>query len=96
MSGSDRTGEKQSTDDLLFICPFTKVQMHPIRCRQRHLPILEFIIIFTILPDADTNSVAVLEFAGLSAPYLWPAWALAFAFVAVVLPGVRTYWKERQ
>ena len=70
MSGSDRNGEKHSTDDLLFIRPFTKVRMHPIRCRRRHSPILEFIIIFTILPDADTSSVAGLEFPGLSAPYL--------------------------
>ena len=29
-------------------------------------------------------------------PILWPAWVLAIAAVAVILPGVRTYWKERQ
>ena len=29
-------------------------------------------------------------------PIVWPAWALLVAAVALVLPGIVTYWKERQ
>jgi hypothetical protein len=29
-------------------------------------------------------------------PIVWPAWLLAGAFVLLVLPGIRTYLRERQ
>jgi hypothetical protein len=29
-------------------------------------------------------------------PIVWPAWALAAAFVAIVTPGVVTFFRERQ
>ncbi|TMA31041.1 MAG: hypothetical protein E6J87_16620 [Deltaproteobacteria bacterium] len=29
-------------------------------------------------------------------PILWPAWALAAAFVGIVVPGVITFFRERQ
>jgi ABC-type transport system substrate-binding protein len=29
-------------------------------------------------------------------PIVWPVWALGIAMVGLLVPGIRTYWKERQ
>ena len=45
--------------------------------------------------DIDAGLRARLR-AAWNRPILWPAWALAAAVVALVVPGIRTYLRERQ
>jgi len=45
--------------------------------------------------DIDAGLRARLR-AAWNQPILWPAWALAAAVVALVVPGIRTYLRERQ
>jgi oligopeptide transport system substrate-binding protein len=43
--------------------------------------------------DTEIRAARRLEW---NEPIIWPAWLLGLAAVAVVLPGIRTYFKERQ
>jgi len=45
--------------------------------------------------DVDPQLRAELRKAW-NEPILWPAWVLALAAILVIVPGVATYWRERQ
>jgi ABC-type transport system substrate-binding protein len=45
--------------------------------------------------DVDTEMRAARRLEW-NEPIIWPAWILGLAAVAVVFPGIRTYFKERQ
>lgn len=45
--------------------------------------------------DVDPELRAELR-EGWNEPILWPAWVLALAAILLIVPGVATYWRERQ